>query len=74
MMTSTRLRDRIYSGAVLALLLLMSMLNGYVSAAIAVVLLLVGLLLFPDMRRTGILVAILGAGVAALVVLLRPIL
>lgn len=72
-MTSRRFLDQAYTGTVMALLLLVSMLNGYIAMAIAAAVLLIGLILFPDMRRTGITVALIAAGVAILVVLFRPV-
>ena len=73
MMTSRRVLDQAYTGTVMALLLLMSLLNGYIAMTIAGVLLLTGLILFPEMRRTGVVVAVLALGVAVLVALFRPV-
>ena len=55
MIETRRVKDRLYLAAVIALLLLMSLTSGYVSAAIAVVLFLVGLALYPNLRRTAII-------------------
>lgn len=74
MMQTSRLRDQLYTAAAVALLLTTSLLNGYITVAFALVLLVVGLLLFPKMRRAGIVSALVAAGVAVLVVLLRPLL
>ena len=63
MVEKTRIKDQLYLGAVIALLLLMSMINGSVAVAIAIVLLVVGLAIYPEMRRTAV-----GAATIALIV------
>ena len=68
-----RLRDQFYLAAVIALLLLMSLMSGYLTVATAAVLFVVGLMLYPDMRRTAIVSASVAAVVAVLVLLLRSL-
>ena len=63
MLEKTRIKDQLYLGAVIALLLLMSMMNGSVAVAVAIFLLVVGLAIYPEMRRTAA-----GAATIALVV------
>lgn len=63
-------REQLFTASVLALLLATSLLNGYVAAAIAVGLLAIGLVAFPELRRRAILASIVAAGCAILVVLL----
>jgi O-antigen ligase len=72
MIDSSRARN-LYTAAAVALLLMVSVLSGYVAAAAAVALLAVGALLFPEMRRVGLIVALVGAGVAIALVLLRTV-
>ena len=67
---ATTWRDQLFTASVLALLLAVSLLNGYVAAAIAVGLLAIGLAAFPELRRRAILASIVAAGCAILVVLL----
>jgi hypothetical protein len=71
MIENSRLRDQLYLAAVIALLLLMSLLSGYVAVAIAALLLLIGLALYPNMRRTVVLSASVAGVVAIVVVLVR---
>jgi len=63
MVEKTRIKDQLYLAAVIALLLLMSMMNGSVAVAIAIFLLVIGLAIYPEMRRTAV-----GAATIALVV------
>jgi len=74
MIGNSRLRDQLYLAAVIALLLLMSLLSGYVAFAIAALLLLLGLVLYPNMRRTVVLSASVAGVVAIVVVLVRSLL
>ena len=74
MIENSRLRDQLYLAAVIALLLLMSLLSGYVAVAIAALLLLIGLVLYPNMRRTVVLSASVAGVVAIVVVLIRSLL
>jgi hypothetical protein len=69
MIENSRLRDQLYLAAVIALLLLMSLMSGYVAVAIAALLVVIGLVLYPNMRRTAVVSAFVAAGVAVLVVL-----
>jgi hypothetical protein len=71
MIENSRLRDQLYLAAVIALLLLMSLLSGYVAVAVAALLLLIGLMLYPNMRRTVVLSASIAGVVAIVVVLVR---
>lgn len=73
MIESTRMRDQLFLAAAVGLLFLVSMVDGTAAVAIAVLLLGVGLVLYPQMRRTLILTALVGAGVAAAVVLIRSL-
>jgi len=74
MIENSRLRDQLYLAAVIALLLLMSLMSGYVAVAIAALLLLIGLVLYPNMRRTVVLSASVAGVVAIVVVLIRSLL
>ena len=69
MVEKKRIKDQLYLGAVIALLLLMSMMNGSVAVAIAIFLLVVGLAIYPEMRRTAV-----GAATIALVVAIAGVL
>ena len=69
----TRLKDQLYLGAVIALLLLMSMMSGYVAVAIAALLLVIGLVIYPEMRRTAIPAAVIALAVAVGAVLVRAL-
>jgi hypothetical protein len=71
MIESRDLRGQFYTAVVIALLLVTSQLNGSAAAALGVILFLVGLVLFPKMRRAGILSAVIAAGIALLAALLR---
>jgi hypothetical protein len=68
MIENSRLRDQLYLAAVIALLLLTSLMSGYVAVAIAALLLVIGLALYPDKRRTAVVSALAAAGIAILVV------
>ena len=74
MIEKTRIKDQLYLGAVIALLLLMSMMNGYVAVAIAAVLLGVGLVLYPGTRRTDLVAVAVALAVAGTIVALRMVL
>ena len=73
MVEKTRIKDQLYLGAVIALLLLMSMMNGSVAVAIAIFLLVVGLAIYPEMRRTAVPAAMIALAVAIGVVLVRTL-
>ncbi len=74
MTEARRLIDRLYLATVIALLFLASLTNGYVAAAVAVALFVVGLVLYPSLRRTAILSGLVAAVVAVVVVALRTLL
>jgi hypothetical protein len=74
MIETGRLRDQLYLGAVIALLLLMSLMSGYLAVAAAAVLFVLGLMLYPDMRPRALVAGAVAAVVAGLVVLLRTLL
>jgi hypothetical protein len=59
----TRNRNQLFTGLAVALLLLTSGTDGAVSVVLAAGLFVVGLILFPELRRVGII----AAGVAAVV-------
>ncbi|HEY9326163.1 MAG TPA: hypothetical protein VIS26_06300 [Candidatus Limnocylindria bacterium] len=69
----TRIKDQLYLGAVIALLLLMSVMNGYIAVAVAAVLLVIGLVIYPEMRRTAVPAAMIALAVAIGVVLVRTL-
>jgi hypothetical protein len=73
MLETSRLRDQLYLASVIALLLLMSLMSGYAAAAIAAFLFVVGLFLYPAMRRTAIISASVAAAVAILIALVRSL-
>jgi len=73
MLETGRLRDQLYLASVIALLLLMSLMSGYAAAAIAAFLFVVGLFLYPAMRRTAIISAAVAAVAAGLIVLIRSL-
>jgi O-antigen ligase len=73
MIEKTRIKDQLYLGAVIALLLLMSMLNGTVTVAIAAFLLVLGLVIYPEMRRTAVPAALIALAVAVGAVVVRTL-
>ena len=73
MVEKTRIKDQLYLGAVIALLLLMSVMNGYIAVAIAAFLLVIGLVIYPEMRRTAIPAAMIALAVAVGAVLVRTL-
>ena len=73
MVEKTRIKDQLYLGAVIALLLLMSVMNGYIAVAVAAVLLVIGLVIYPEMRRTAVPAAMIALAVAIGVVLVRTL-
>lgn len=64
-------RSALFTGAAIALLLLASTLDGRVTVALAVALLVAGAIALPGQRRRGILVAVMAVAVAAGTVALR---
>jgi O-antigen ligase len=73
MVDKTRIKDQLYLGAVIALLLLMSMMNGNVAVAIAAFLLVIGLVIYPEMRRTAVPAALIALAVAVGAVVVRTL-
>jgi hypothetical protein len=63
--TRTRRREYLFTAAAVALLLFTSMLEGTVAVGLALGLLIVGLVLFPETRRLGIAVVLAAAVVGA---------
>ena len=74
MIEGRRLKDQLYLAAVIAVLLLMSLMNGYLAVAIAAMLVVVGVLIYPEVRRIAITSAVVAAGVAVMVVVVRALL
>jgi hypothetical protein len=64
MREATRFRYQLFTGLAVALLLLTSGVDGATSVVLAGTLLVVGLVLFPELRRLGIVAAAIAAGVA----------
>jgi hypothetical protein len=64
MTEATRFRYQLFTGLAVALLLLTSGLDGAISALLAGTLLVIGLIIFPELRRLGIIAAAIAAGVA----------
>ena len=73
MIEKTRIKDQLYLGTVIALLLLMSMLNGTATVAIAAFLLVLGLVIYPEMRRTTVPAALIALAVAVGAVVVRTL-
>jgi len=71
MTQSTRLRYQLFTGLAVALLLLTSGTSGAITVALAAALFLVGLLLYPEIRRTAIIAAAIAAGVAVAIAFAR---
>jgi hypothetical protein len=67
MTEATRFRYQLFTGFAVALLLLTSGAGGAASAVLAGTLLVVGLILFPELRRVGVIAAAIAAGVAVAV-------
>lgn len=73
-MTTHRSFQRdLYTAAAIGLLLTMSLLNGYIAVGIAIGLLAIGLVLFPELRRVGSIAAVAGVAAAVAIVLLRTL-
>ena len=64
MTENARSRTQLFTGLAVALLLLTAGTDGTVSAALAGGLFVVGLILFPGVRRVGIIAAVVAAIVA----------
>lgn len=68
---SRRFPYQIFTGLAVALLLLTSNTNGVITAGLAATLLVIGLVLYPEMRRTAIIAAAIAAGVAIVIAFAR---
>ena len=66
-----RVRFEAWAGLAVRLVLLAATVDGPVAAALALGLFALGLVLFPELRRRGIVTALLAAFVAAAIVLLQ---
>lgn len=64
MTTKARYRDQLFTGLAVALVLLTSAADGAVSVVLAAALFAIGLILFPELRRVGIIAASVAAAVA----------
>jgi hypothetical protein len=64
MTEATRFRYQVFTGLAVALLLLTSGAEGALSVVLAATLFVIGLILFPEFRRLGFIVAVIAAGVA----------
>lgn len=71
MTAATRFRYQVFTGLAVALLLLTSGVEGALSLILAATLFVTGLILFPEFRRFGFIVAAIAAGVAAAIALVR---
>jgi hypothetical protein len=73
MIESSQAKNQLYMAAVVALLLLMSLVNGFVAVAAAALLFVIGLVIYPNMRRTAITSGLVAAVVAIVIVALRTL-
>jgi hypothetical protein len=64
MTEATRFRYQLFTGLAVALLLLTSGLDGALTAVLAGTLLVVGLIVFPELRRVGLIGAAIAMAVA----------
>lgn len=64
MTTKARYREQLFTGLAVALVLLTSGVDGAISLVVAGVLFAFGLILFPELRRVGIIAAAVAAVVA----------
>lgn len=64
MTEATRFRYQVFTGLAVALLLLTSGVEGGLSVVLAATLFVIGLILFPELRRLGVIVAAVAAGLA----------
>lgn len=64
MTAATRFRYQLFTGLAVALLLLTSGAAGGLTVVLAAALCVVGLIIFPEFRRVGIIAAAVAAGVA----------
>ena len=71
MTEATRFRYQLFTGLAVALLLLTSGVEGALSVVLAAALFVIGLILFPELRRLGIIAAAIAAGVAVAIAFVR---
>lgn len=71
MTAATRFRYQVFTGLAVALLLLTSGVEGALSLVLGATLFVIGLILFPEFRRIGFIVAAIAAGVAVAIALVR---
>ena len=71
MIETNRFKDQLYLAAVIALLLLMSLVNGFVAVVAAAALFAIGLILYPQMRRAGVTAGLVAVAVAVIIGALR---
>jgi hypothetical protein len=71
MTEATRFRYQVFTGLAVALLLLTSGVEGALSVVLAATLFVIGLILFPEFRRLGIIAAAIASGVAVAIALVR---
>jgi TRAP-type mannitol/chloroaromatic compound transport system permease large subunit len=64
MTESTRFRYQLITGLAVALLLLSAGASGAVTVILAATLFAIGLIVYPEMRRAGIIAGAIAAGVA----------
>lgn len=65
MTASRRFRSQLFAGLAVALVLLTSGADGVVTVVLAAGLFAIGLIVFPELRRVGIIAAAIAAVVAA---------
>ena len=71
MTEATRFRYQLFTGLAVALLLLTSGATGLVSVLLAATLFVIGLILFPELRRVGFMAGAIAFGVAIVIALVR---
>ena len=71
MTEASRYRYQLFTGLAIALLLLTSGATGLVSVVLAATLFVIGLILFPELRRVGLLAGAIAFGVAIVIALVR---
>jgi hypothetical protein len=67
----TRFRYQLFTGLAVALLLLTSGVEGALSVILAATLFAIGLIVFPELRRRGLIAAAVAAGVAVVIAFAR---
>ena len=70
-MIKTDRRVSVFTGVAIALVLLASSLDRYATLGLASALLVIGLVLFPKMRRTGLVAAGIAFAAAVVMLLIR---